>query len=68
MKESASAELAVALAQIISDTNVSLRARFESWKDDLLENHDRLMVDLRDTLVEEIQNVSPTLLRRANNS
>jgi len=68
MKESASAELAVALAQIISDTNVSLRERFESWKDDLLENHDRLMVDLHDTLVEEIQDVSPALLRRANNS
>ena len=67
MKESASAELAVALAQIISDTNASLRERFESWKDDLLENHDRLMVDLRDTLVEEIQHVSPALLRRANN-
>lgn len=64
-KECASAELAVALAQMISDTNVSLRERFESWGGDLVESHDHLMIDFRNMLVEQIQDVS-LLFNRAS--
>lgn len=68
MKERASAELAVALAQIISDTNVSIRGRFESWKADLVENHDHFMIDLRDTLVDQVHDVSTVSSGRMNDS
>ena len=56
-KESASVEISTALAQMIKDTNSSIRHGFQSWETDLKRSSEDLIASLGESWAKQLGNV-----------
>jgi hypothetical protein len=57
-KESASMEISAALAQMIKETNSSIRYGFQSWETDLKRSSEDLIAGLGESWAKQLGNVS----------